>query len=63
MKTNNTTTKSTNSVSSQRARFKFLKSMFHQAPLPKNETEELKTLAKKFNPKMYKWMEENKELY
>jgi hypothetical protein len=61
MKNNNTTTKSTNS-STSRARFNYLKTLFHQAPLSKSELNELKTLAKKLDPKMAKWMDENPEL-
>ena len=60
MKNNNTTTKSTNS--STRTCFNHLKSLFHQAPLSKPELSELKTLAKKLDPKMAKWMDENPEL-
>lgn len=61
MKNNNQTTKTTKS-STSRARFNFLKSLWSQAPLPDGELEELKTLAKKFNPKMAKYMEENPEM-
>lgn len=61
MKNNNTTTKSTSS-STSRARFNYLKTLFHQAPLSKPELSELKTLAKKLDPKMAKWMDENPEL-
>ena len=60
MKNNNTTTKSTKS--STRTRFNHLKTMFHQAPLTMPELEELKSLAKKFDKKMAKWMDENPEL-
>ena len=61
MKNNNTTTKTTKSFTSH-ARFNFLKSMYHQAPLPKAEFEELKILAKKYNPKMADYLEKNPEL-
>ncbi len=52
----NTNTKTT------RARFNYLKTMFRQAPLNASELTELKTLAKTFDPKMAKWMDENPEL-
>ena len=60
MKNNTKTTNSTTSV--LRARFTLLKSLWHNAPLPSAELEELKALAKKFNPKMAKYMEENSEM-
>ena len=62
MKSNNTTTKSTNSSITLRARFTLLKTLWHQAPLSKVKLEELKTLAKKFDPKMAKYMEENPQM-
>lgn len=61
MKSNNTTTKSTNS-STSRTRFNHLKTMFRQSPLSEPELGELKILAEKFDPKMAKWMDENPEL-
>ena len=45
-----------------RDRFNYLKTLFHQAPISDSAIRELKTLAKKFDPKMSKWMDENKEL-
>lgn len=45
-----------------KSRFKFLKSMYRQAPLTRPELEELKFLAAKFDPRMSKWMKENPEL-
>ena len=54
----NTTTTTTTT----RTRFNHLKTMFHQAPLSASELNELKTLAKKFDPKMAKWIDENPEL-
>lgn len=55
----NTTNTNTKSLCS---RFNYLKTMFHQSPLSEPELSELKTLAKKFDPKMAKWMDENPEL-
>lgn len=56
-------TKTTNpSTSTRRARYVELKTLWRNAPLPAAELEELKTLAKKFNPKMAKYMEENPEM-
>lgn len=55
-------TKLRSQTATDRARFTFLKTLWHQAPLPNAELEELKTLAKKFNPKMAKYMEENPEM-
>ena len=52
----NTNTKSLHS------RFNHLKTMFRQSPLNEPELSELKTLAKKFDPKMAKWIDENPEL-
>ena len=57
----NKTAANTN-TKSLRSRFSHLKTMFHQAPLNEPELSELKTLAKKFDPKMAKWMDENPEL-
>ena len=45
-----------------KSRFKLLKSLFYAAPLPDNELEELKFLAAKYDPRLYKWMKENPEL-
>ena len=45
-----------------RDRFNYLKTLFHQAPISDSAIRELKTLAKKFDPEMAKWMDENKEL-
>ena len=45
-----------------RDRFNYLKTLFHQAPISDSAIRELKTLAKKFDPKMAKWLDENKEL-
>ena len=54
--------KNNNSNSNSRARYDFLRSYWANAPLIKSELEELKTLAKKFNPKLAKYMEENPEM-
>ena len=43
-------------------RFDHLKKLFHQAPLNKSQLDELKTLAKIFEPKMAEWMEKNPEM-
>jgi hypothetical protein len=51
-----------NKSSRSRARYDFLRSYWANAPLIKSELEELKTLAKKFNPKLAKYMEENPEI-
>lgn len=48
--------------SSSYARFKFLKSMLRQAPLPESELDELQTLAEKYNPKMAAYIKENREI-
>ena len=50
------------STSARRARYAELKTLWSNAPLPAAELEELKTLAKKFNPKMAKYMEENPKM-
>ena len=55
-------TKLRSQTATDRARFTFLKTLWHQAPLPNAEFKELKTLAKKFNPKMAKYMEENPQM-
>ena len=57
------TTTTTTTTTTTRTRFNHLKTMFRQAPLSASELNELKTLAKKFDPKMAKWMDENPELY
>lgn len=44
-----------------RERFKFLKTMYRQAPLRSEELEELKFLAAKFDKRMDKWFRENPE--
>lgn len=46
----------------QRARFNYLATMWRAAPLSNADLEELKNLAKKFNPKMAKYIEENPEM-
>ena len=48
--------------SSSYSRFKFLKSMFRQAPLPESELDELQTLAEKYNPKMATYIKENRDI-
>ena len=45
-----------------RDRFNYLKTLFRQAPLSDAKVRELKTLAKKFDPKMAEWMEKNPDL-
>ena len=45
-----------------RDRFNYLKTLFRQAPLSDSKVRELKTLAKKFDPKMAEWMEKNPDL-
>ena len=45
-----------------RDRFNYLATMWYAAPLSDAEFEELKELAKKFNPKMFKYMQENPEM-
>ena len=54
--------KNTTTTNTTRTRFNHLKTMFRQAPLNASELSELKTLAKKFDPKMAKWIDENPEL-
>jgi hypothetical protein len=49
-------------ISSPYARFKFLKSMFRQAPLPESELNELQKLAETFNPKMAAYIKENRDI-
>ena len=44
-----------------RDRFNYLKTLFHQAPISDSAIRELKTLAKKFDPKMAKWLDDNQE--
>ena len=58
---NNTTSILASTIIS-RDRFNYLKTLFHQAPLSDSAIRELKILAKKFDPEMAKWMDENKEL-
>lgn len=60
MKNNNTTDKSTNSSTSL-TRFNYLKTLFRAAPLSESKLSELKALAKKFDPKMAKWIDEHPE--
>lgn len=50
------------SASALRARYLELKTLWRSAPLPAAELGELKTLARKFNPRMAKYMEENPEM-
>ena len=59
---NNTTSILASTIIS-RDRFNYLKTLFHQAPLSDSAIRELKILAKKFDPEMAKWMDENKELW
>ena len=54
--------KNTTNTKSLHSRFNYLKTMFHQSPLSEPELSELKTLAKKLDPKMAKWMDENPAL-
>ena len=58
---NNTTSILASTIIS-RDRFNYLKTLFRQAPLSDSAIRELKILAKKFDPEMAKWMDENKEL-
>lgn len=57
---NNTKIYASNIIS--RDRFNYLKTLYYQAPISDSAIRELKTLAKKFDPEMAKWMDENKEL-
>ena len=41
-------------------RFKFLKSMFRQAPLSEDDLNELTTLAEKYNHKFAAYLKENR---
>jgi hypothetical protein len=43
-------------------RYKFLKSMLRQAPLPESELDELQKLAETFNPKMAAYIKENRDI-
>ena len=43
------------------ARFNNLKTLFRVAPLSESKLSELKALAKKFDPKMAKWIDEHPE--
>lgn len=61
MENNNTTSILASTIIS-RDRFNYLKTLFRQAPLSDSAIRELKTLAKKFDPEMAEWMDENKEL-
>ena len=45
-----------------RDRFNYLKALYYQAPISDSAIRELKTLAKKFDPKMAKWLDDNQEL-
>ena len=60
MKNNNTPDKSANS-STLLTRFNHLKTLFRVAPLSESKLNELKALAKKFDPKMAKWIDEHPE--
>ena len=42
-----------------RARYERLRALFRAAPLPAAEYDELRTLARRFDPKMAGWMDEN----
>ena len=59
---NTTTTNTDTNTKSLRSRFNYLKAIFRQSQLNELEINELKTLAKKFHPKMAKQMDENPEL-
>lgn len=41
-------------------RYKFLKSMFHQAPLPDDQLDELVQLSERYNPKMAEYIKQNR---
>lgn len=56
----NKTNNQKSTTSSQKTRFTFLKSMLRQAPLHKDEYEELTMLAKKFDKKMASYLEANR---
>jgi len=43
--------------SKSRERFKFLKTMYRAAPLPAAELDELKSLAKLYDRKLYNYLE------
>ena len=59
----NTTTKSTNTnTTSLRNRFKYLKTMFHQAPLREPEFNELVQLADRFDKKMAEYLKANRSM-
>ena len=49
-------------TSAERARFDHLAAMWRTAPLSDADLVELKTLARKFNAKMAKYIEENPEM-
>ena len=49
-------------TSAERARFDHLAIMWRAAPLSDADLAELKTLARKFNAKMAKYIEENPEM-
>lgn len=60
----NTTTKSTNTnATSLRNRFKYLKTMFRQAPLSEPAFNELIQLANHFDKKMAKYLIDNKKMF
>ena len=44
-----------------RDRFNYLKTLYRQAPISDSAIRELKTLAKKFDPEMAKWLDDNQE--
>ena len=49
-------------ISAERTRFDYLATMWRTAPLSDADLAELKTLARKFNAKMAKYIEENPEM-
>lgn len=49
-------------TSAERVRFDHLVTMWRAAPLSDTDLAELKTLARKFNTKMAKYIEENPEM-
>ena len=53
----------TTNTSNLRNRFNFLKSLFHQAPLEEPEFNELVNLAKRFDKKMAKYLDDNRNMY
>lgn len=51
-----------NNATALKNRFEYLKSLFHQAPLPENQLIELVNLAEKFDKKMAKYLKDNYNL-